>query len=84
MLKQMFSFFDNIFFKHQCDFRKGFDTQQCLFTLMEKWKNAVYKGKLFGALLSNLFKVFDCLNHELLIAKLNANGFTLPTFEINP
>ena len=56
------------FSKHQCGFRKGFGTQQCLLTLLEKWKNAVDKGKIFGALLTDLSKAFDCLNLELLIA----------------
>ena len=30
---------------------------------------------LFGALFTNLSKAFDCLSHELLIAKLDAYGF---------
>ena len=39
MFKQMSSFFEDIFFKHQCCFRKGFSTQQCLLTSLEKWPN---------------------------------------------
>ena len=61
---------------------KGFSTQQCLLTLLEKWKNAVDKGKMFGALLIDLSKAFDCLNHELLIAKINTYGFTLPALKL--
>ena len=38
---------------------KDFSTQQCLLTLMEKWRNAVNKGKSFGTLLTNLSKAFD-------------------------
>ena len=38
-----------------------FSTQQCLLTLLEKWKNAVDKGKMFGALLTDLSKAFDYL-----------------------
>ena len=76
----MSSFFEDIFSKHQCGFRKGFNTQQCLLTLLEKWKNVVDKGKTFSALLADLSEAFDCLNHEFLIAKVNAYSFTLPAF----
>ena len=44
--------------------------------LLEKWKNFVGKGKVFEALLTDPSKAFDCLDHELLTARLNAYGFT--------
>ena len=40
----------------------------------EKWKKALDK-KVAGALLTDLSKAFDCLHHDLLIAKLEAYGF---------
>ena len=52
------------------------------FKFIEKWKNSVDKGKSFGALLTDLSKAFDCLDHELLTAKLNAYGFTLPALRL--
>ena len=37
-------------------------------------------SRVFGALLTDLSKSFDCLDHKLLIAKLNAYGLSLPVF----
>ena len=75
MFKQISEFFENIFSKNQCGFRKGHSTQQCLLAMLEKWTRPVNSGKASDA---DLSKVFDCLNHELPIAKLNAHGFSLP------
>ena len=82
MFSQMSAYFDEIFSKYQYGFRKGYSSQQCLLALLEKWKAAVDKGKVFGALLTDLWKAFDCLNHELLVAKLNAYGFTSPALKL--
>ena len=46
-----------------------------MISLIEKWKKSVDNGGAFGALLTDLSKAFDCLPHELLIAKLDAYGF---------
>ena len=72
MFAQMSSFFVNFLSKQQCGFRKGYSIQQCILALLEKWKRAVDSGQMFGALLTVLSKPFDCLDHKLLFAKLNA------------
>ena len=82
IFKQMSRFFGNILSKYQCGFRTGFNTQHCLLAMLEKWKRSADNGKAFSALLTDLSKTFDCLDHELLIAKLNAYGFSLTTSKL--
>ena len=66
----------------QCGFRKGRNRQQCLLAMLEKWKRSVDSGKAFGTLLTDLYKAFDCLDHGLLIAKVNASRFSLPALRL--
>ena len=42
----------------------------------------VNKGKLFGALLTDLCKAFDCFSHDYLHVKLDAYGFRLSTLKL--
>ena len=59
---------DKFLSKYQCGFRKGYNAQNRLLALIEKWKKAVDNGSVFGVLLTNLSKAFDCLPHDLIIA----------------
>ena len=78
MFKQISEHFESSFFsKYQCRFRKGFSAQHCPVSMLEKWKSATGNKKAFGAFLTDLSKVFDCLSHDLLIAKLNAYEFNM-------
>ena len=61
--------------KYQCGFRRGYNAQQFLVSLIKRWNKSVDNGGAFGALLTDLSKAFDCLPHELLIARLDAYGF---------
>ena len=54
MFEQISQFFENIFSKYQCGFRKGISIQQCLLAMLEKWKKSVDNSKMFGALHTDL------------------------------
>ena len=75
MYNQIYPYFQIIFSKCQCGFRKGFNTQHCLLAMVEKWHKTLDGGSETGAVLTELSKAFDCIDHNLLIAKLNAYGF---------
>ena len=58
-----------------CGYRMGFSTQYTLLSLIERWKKILDEKGFVRAVLMDLSKAFNTLNHELLIAKLSAYGF---------
>ena len=79
---QMYKYFNHILSKWQCGFRKSFSTQHCLPVMTEKWRKCLDKGSISGAILTDLSKAFDCILHDLLIAKLAAYGFDYQSLRI--
>ena len=41
LYKQMSKFFHKILSRYQCSFRKGFNSQHCLATMLEKWRETI-------------------------------------------
>ena len=58
-----------------CGFRKGHSTQHALLNLLKNWQKTLDKSGVIGTVLMDLSKAYDCLPHDLLIAKLAAYGF---------
>ena len=81
MYNQICSHFDSVFSKFQCGFWKGFNAQHCLLTMVEKWGKTLDEGGETGTVITDISKAFDCIDHNLLIAKLNAYGFEKRSLE---
>ena len=50
--------------------------------LIERWRLCLDKLGFAGALLMDLSKAFDTINHELVKAKLPAYGFSIEALEV--
>ena len=63
------SYVTNLLSDYITGFRKSHATQHCLVKMLENWKSVC-------ALFMDLSKVFGTINHDLLLAKLKAYGFS--------
>ena len=75
IIKQIQPFVDSILSKYLCGFRKNYSCQYALLNMLRRWQSSLNTNGVTGAILMDLSKAFDCLPHDLLIAKLNAYGF---------
>ena len=75
MQTQLNEYFAKFLSKLECCFRKGFSTQHCRLVMIEKRRKIRDEKGVFAAVLTDLSKAFDCIPHQLLIAKLSAYGF---------
>ena len=57
-------------------YRKNYSTQNVLTRLIEEWKRKL-DNNYVGSILMGLSKAFDCVPHDLIIAKLAAYGFEI-------
>ena len=76
------NFTDSILSDKISAYRKGYSTQHVILKLTEEWRTHLDKNETVGAVLMDLSKAFDCLPHELLIAKLAAYGVERQTLEL--
>ena len=82
MQKQITNFIEKHLSPYLCGYRKGFSTQTALIVLLEKWRESLDKKGFAAAMLMDLSKAFDTINHELMIAKLYAYGFSKESLKL--
>ena len=61
--------------KYLVGFRTEHNTQHVLLKMTETWRAMLNKGNKVGAIIVDLSKAFDTLNHNLFLCKLKAYGF---------
>ena len=76
IVNQLNVHFEPQFSKLLCGFRKGHSTQHAILNMIRNWQSAIANNLKVGAVLIDLSKAFECLPHDLLLAKLPAYGLS--------
>ena len=82
MVQQIGAYVDKFLSPFLCGYRKGYNAQHVLLSLLETWHVSPDNKGYGGTVLMDLSKAFDTLNHELLIANLHAYGFDKKALEL--
>ena len=82
MDKQANDFIERFLSKYLCGYRKEFNCEIAMVAMIERWKKSMDNGEYAAGVLLDLSKAFDTINHELLIAKMYAYGFSIDALKI--
>ena len=66
---QLVLYLDNIFSPFLSAYRENYSTQHLFIRLAEEWKKHLDNNEVVGGVLMDISKAFDCIPHDLLIAK---------------
>ena len=79
---QLVSYFDKYLSPFISAYRKNYSTQQVLIRLLEEWREKLERNFIVGVVLMDLSKTFECIPHDLIIAKLAAYGIERETLRL--
>ena len=74
---QLYECLENFLSELLRGFRKVHSTQSAFFRLIQKWQAELDARVYVSTILTDLSKAYDCLSHDLLIAKLEAYGLDI-------
>ena len=82
MHEKLYIYMNNFLNELLCGFHKAHSTQHALFKLLQAWQKELGNLGFIGTILMDLSKAYDCLPHDLLIAKLGAYGLDKPSLRL--
>ena len=79
LLEKFKPFINSFLSEYIAAYRESYRTNHVLIRLIENWKKACDEKLLAGTVLMDLSKAFECIPHDLIIAKLHAYAFSQKT-----
>jgi len=69
---QLYQFLEknDIIYKYQFGFRKGYSTEQAILEIIDNLNSAIDNKHITCGLFLNFSKAFDTVNHDILLSKL--------------
>ena len=83
MFDQLYVSFAPILSSNMSGFLKGHSCATALIKLTDDWRIALDEKKEMGVIAIDLSKAFDCICHNLLLAKVKAYGVQEPALQLS-
>ena len=82
MYIQLCHYMENFLNQLLCGFRKVHSTQHVLFRLIQSRQKELDESGFVATILMDLSKAYDCLPHDLMVAKLEAYGISKESLQL--